>query len=287
MALIPEDTYPAQVATDANYPYGKARNETTPADGTGTPFEEQLVNDWLGFYQGLLTAAGITPSGLPDNATTSDYRDAIIYLIKNTTFDSGARVEGLSGLSLAALPTIDTLVVSRVQALTALSGLDAEENHIGGILAESRWRFRNSTLSLNQRNAAAPNAVIAIPLTNLVDNSNLVSVTVLSSAPDYAAHPALAYRPTYEVKYASEAGVVSVSPIVTDAALNLTDWKAKHSTTITLSTSQYAVDETGAPKAFYLVVTGVGLTGFEAITNGFQINRVVATFSTTKLSPGG
>jgi hypothetical protein len=82
MALDLTDTYDGQVAEgDAGYPYGKAKNVNVEGDGSGTPWEEQIVNDWLGFFQGALVAAGITPSGTPDSATSSQYLQALYRLM--------------------------------------------------------------------------------------------------------------------------------------------------------------------------------------------------------------
>lgn len=80
MALIPSSRYPAQTDLTAPYPQGKARNAGSFQDGTGTPLEADWVNDLWGLLQGLLAHAGITPSGSPDDADTSQYRDAIAYL---------------------------------------------------------------------------------------------------------------------------------------------------------------------------------------------------------------
>lgn len=82
MAIVPKTKYPSQtLVTDAAYPHGKARNVVTPGDGTGTPWEADLVNDIFGFQQALLAAAAITPSNLPDKVGTSQYVDAIKALI--------------------------------------------------------------------------------------------------------------------------------------------------------------------------------------------------------------
>jgi hypothetical protein len=288
MALDLQVTYPAQVATDANYPQGKARNITVAGDGTGTPWDAALVNDWLGFFQGILASAGITPSGSPDNAVTSDYVDALIYLIKNTTFTEGILVQG-TGLQLEALPTFSPAqTVVRVQALAAISGLNTDGNSIGGETGDARWVFDKDKLSLRQNNGVSYPAIVLIPLTNLVDNGSLISVTVMSSAPGYAALPAAISRPTYEIVYDDGTGVVSASPVVTDLVSSLATWQGRHSTTITLSTSVNSVDEAGSPKVFYLKVTGVLAAAFEAASsNGFQLHRILGTFSTTKLSPGG
>ncbi|HKY40771.1 MAG TPA: hypothetical protein VJN18_32775 [Polyangiaceae bacterium] len=90
MALDLTVTYEGQVVDDdPNYPQGKARNIVVEGDGIGTPWEQQLVNDWLGFYQALLLAAGITPSGSPDHANASQYKEAVEWIAAaaNGTFD--------------------------------------------------------------------------------------------------------------------------------------------------------------------------------------------------------
>lgn len=79
MAIIPSTEYPSQTdATDTTgYPLGKAQNITTPGDNTGTPLEEAWVNDLWGFFQALLSSAGITASGTADKVGASQYLDAL------------------------------------------------------------------------------------------------------------------------------------------------------------------------------------------------------------------
>ncbi len=78
MALDYRDRYPSQtVDGGADYPEGKARDVGTPGDGTGTPWQEDLVNDLWGFLQGLTGAAAIEISGVPDTAPASDRLAAI------------------------------------------------------------------------------------------------------------------------------------------------------------------------------------------------------------------
>jgi len=84
MALDLAATYPGQMAVDGAYPQGKARNRSTPGDSDGTPWEEQIVNDLLGLEQSLIDAAGITPSGVPDEVGASDYFDALTTLFRGT-----------------------------------------------------------------------------------------------------------------------------------------------------------------------------------------------------------
>ena len=82
MAISIKDRYPSKVdTTDAAYPQGKARNVTTTLDGTGTPFEKDLVNDLMGLQQAIYKEAGITPSGTPDTADVSQQLDGLKKII--------------------------------------------------------------------------------------------------------------------------------------------------------------------------------------------------------------
>ena len=82
MALDYIARYPVQTdATDPNMPLGKAQNIVTSGDGTGTPWEKDLVNDDWGFKQAILTEAGITPSGAADNANASQYLGGVKIVI--------------------------------------------------------------------------------------------------------------------------------------------------------------------------------------------------------------
>ena len=78
MAIVPETQYAGKItpATTA-YPLGSARNITVPGDGTGTPWEQALVNDLFGFQQTLLARAAITASGFPDSVTAPQYYQAL------------------------------------------------------------------------------------------------------------------------------------------------------------------------------------------------------------------
>tara|TARA_R110000737_G_scaffold290683_1_gene297276 strand:- start:1084 stop:2661 length:1578 start_codon:yes stop_codon:yes gene_type:complete len=93
MAINPETQYPGKITPgSANYPYGSARNVTVPGDGTGTPWEAALLNDIFGFQQALLSAAGIVPSGTPDDTITSQYLVAALNLALTGDYliDTGA-----------------------------------------------------------------------------------------------------------------------------------------------------------------------------------------------------
>ena len=80
MALDLTLVYPGQMDTTdpVGYPFGKAKNIVNPGDGTGTPYEKQILNDTLGFHQNLLARASIlVPSGTPDKAGASEYTTGV------------------------------------------------------------------------------------------------------------------------------------------------------------------------------------------------------------------
>lgn len=85
MALDPITKYPGKFATDSAYPQGKARNVATPGDGTGSPWDKDLINDEIGFNQALLLESQITPSNVSDSATVSEYYQAIQIAIERQT----------------------------------------------------------------------------------------------------------------------------------------------------------------------------------------------------------
>jgi len=56
---------------------------SSPGAGNGTPWEAAIVNDWVGFFQSLLTYSGTVPSGAPDKVGASQYLDAVKRVISS------------------------------------------------------------------------------------------------------------------------------------------------------------------------------------------------------------
>lgn len=82
MSIRMEDEYPDRSEpSSAEYPGGSYKNATTGIAFDGTPAEKAWANDNLGFFERLLVLTGITPSGLPDNALTSDRYNALLRLV--------------------------------------------------------------------------------------------------------------------------------------------------------------------------------------------------------------
>lgn len=124
MAIVPSTDYSGQIATDAAYPQGKAKNVVIAGDGSGTPLEAGWVNDIWGLLQSLLYRAAITPSGDPDEVGTSDYLDALDILFLDAgsdripTQDENNALIG-TGSPSASNPyvTEDTYIVASVKAM--------------------------------------------------------------------------------------------------------------------------------------------------------------------------
>lgn len=98
MALDLKLVYPGQIDTTdpTGYPQGKAKNIVNPGDGTGTPWEKQIVNDLLGFEQELLARASISPSGTPDKAGASQYATGVEAIADERVLTTKALVDPVS-----------------------------------------------------------------------------------------------------------------------------------------------------------------------------------------------
>lgn len=80
--IRPIDEYSGKVnPVSSQYPDGKARNISAPGDGTGTPLDAKWLNDVFGVMQYLTAKAGITPSGTPENAETSQVFESMWKLL--------------------------------------------------------------------------------------------------------------------------------------------------------------------------------------------------------------
>jgi hypothetical protein len=112
--------YPGQIATgDPGYPQGKAQNVTSEGDGTGTPLEEDLVNDLFGFQQALLANALLTPTGTPDMVGASQQLDAVKFAADMGRLKYNVKLRGATGLGVVDESAIFTATET---ALASLGG---------------------------------------------------------------------------------------------------------------------------------------------------------------------
>lgn len=70
-------------AADNDYPAGSAKNVVTEGDGTGTPWVAEIVNDFLGFFQSLLSEGGLTADNTLDTVGDSQYMDGLREFVRN------------------------------------------------------------------------------------------------------------------------------------------------------------------------------------------------------------
>lgn len=176
MAIRPIDEYSGKVATPtADYPDGKAQNITSPGDGTGTPWEANLVNDIFGFQQYLTNAAGITPSGTPESATTSQYFEAIWKLlnIRPVTINVASDAD----LTLTAAQNLYAKVTVTDTGVILTTGRNVIVDNVGRIFI-----FTNSTAqTLTVKTAAGTGVAIPTGTSSLLINDG-TDVTLLTTA---------------------------------------------------------------------------------------------------------
>ncbi len=78
MSLKLNEHYPGRFNNpSSDYPQGSFKNRTTPTAKDGSYLEEDWANDKEGFFQSLLSAAGVTANGLVDKVGASQYFDAL------------------------------------------------------------------------------------------------------------------------------------------------------------------------------------------------------------------
>jgi hypothetical protein len=63
--MIPLVNKTNTTAPDSDFPFGGLKNDT--GTGDGTPADVTLLSDSMQFFEKLMSEAGITPNGLPDN----------------------------------------------------------------------------------------------------------------------------------------------------------------------------------------------------------------------------
>lgn len=66
-----------------DYPEGSVKNRSAPDVKDGTPLDADWANDHQGFFQSLLSSAGILANGLIDKVGDSQYFEALKSIISN------------------------------------------------------------------------------------------------------------------------------------------------------------------------------------------------------------
>ncbi|SDE71022.1 hypothetical protein [Pseudomonas extremaustralis] len=107
MSLKLNERYPARFNNPtAGYPQGSFKNRTTPTAKDGSYLEKDWANDKEGFFQSLLSAAGITANGAVDAVGASQFFDAL-QALKQIQAGTAFTTAGIAGvLTLAPTPAI-------------------------------------------------------------------------------------------------------------------------------------------------------------------------------------
>lgn len=89
MALKLNERYPARFNNPTSqYPQGSFKNRTSPAAKDGSYLEKDWANDKEGFFQSIISEAGLVPNGLVDEVGSSQYFNALMSIISSQSKDN-------------------------------------------------------------------------------------------------------------------------------------------------------------------------------------------------------
>lgn len=146
MSLKLNERYPGRFNNpSAGYPGGSFKNRTTPTAKDGSYLEKDWANDKEGFFQSLLSAAGITANGAVDAVGASQFFDAL-QALKQIQAGTAFTTAGSAGaLTLAPTPAISAYSAPlrfRVKFSQASTGTDTI--NVSGLGVKSLKQY-NST----------------------------------------------------------------------------------------------------------------------------------------------
>ncbi|MFL1477881.1 hypothetical protein [Pseudomonas grimontii] len=186
MALKLNERYPGRFdSPSAGYPQGAFKNRTTPTAKDGSYLEKDWANDKEGFFQSLLSQAGITANGAVDAVGASQYFSALTAIIESLSLtppDASTTVKGIVELATstetqggtdaakAVTPAGLASVLSGKQdadaTLSALAALAVAANKL--IYATDTDKFATTNLTafartlLDDADAAAARATLGV-----------------------------------------------------------------------------------------------------------------------------
>lgn len=185
MSLKLNERYPGRMNNpSADYPQGSFKNRTTPDAKDGSYLEKDWANDKEGFFQSLLSAAGITASGTVDKVGASQFFDALQQLKQNQSGVAFTATGPSAALVLAPTPAITAYAAGqrfRVKFNRASTGTDTI--NISGVGAKALKQYDATgakvaaVFAIDQLSDVEYDGTDAVLLDQLpVANSNLVGV---------------------------------------------------------------------------------------------------------------
>lgn len=107
MSLKLNERYPNRFNNPSpDYPQGSFKNRTAPGAKDGSYLEQDWANDKEGFFQSLLSKAGVLANGLIDKVGASQYFDALIKMRQSQTGVAFTSAGASPSLTLTPSPAI-------------------------------------------------------------------------------------------------------------------------------------------------------------------------------------
>lgn len=125
MAFKLNERYPGRFNNpSAAYPQGSFKNRTSPTAKDGSYLEQDWANDKEGFFQSLLSDAGVVPNGTVDSVGSSQFYDSLRQIVRGLIQDAapiiGSMRNGRMTVSVASATA--TFSASEVVVKTAIGG---------------------------------------------------------------------------------------------------------------------------------------------------------------------
>lgn len=178
--IVIENEYVNTTPASAAYPYGSAKNVTTPGDTDGTPWELLDINDIQGMMQALVTEGAVVPSGVPETVLASDIFDSLkkifnrvivhtdtgganAYLLTNTAAAKQASAYSDSDVFIFKIANSNTgASTARIGTLAIKSFTEADGSALvrdrlpAGGYATAKYNLTNDRIDLLSVTSAAP-----------------------------------------------------------------------------------------------------------------------------------
>ena len=144
------------VPVSTNYPYGQGMNVSAQGAGDAVPWEAAVFNDWNGYFQAVLSAASIVPSGTPDNAVTSQYLQALRALFldaSNNLSDLTNVSTARTNLGVSSTVEADARYLNESSNLSDLPSVSTARTNLGVYSTSATYtRIESDARFLNESN---------------------------------------------------------------------------------------------------------------------------------------
>jgi hypothetical protein len=178
--------YPGRTnPADSNYPQGSFKNRSAPGVLDGSYLEKDWANDMIAFFQRALVEAGIEPDGDVDNATNSQYYEAIkakfaakadFLSVSATTFAAGV-IDGNAVYWDAANTRFDKAIADGTNKQNMIGFADVTNSRV---ILMGAYSGQLSGLTLGAKYYLS--ATVAGAITATVPTNNGVTVGIAKSA---------------------------------------------------------------------------------------------------------